>query len=181
MAHHAGRWAPFWGSHPFRQGGGAARGRFRRRMFDSGELRLVLLQFLEKEPRHGYDFIRAMEERTGGAYAPSPGVVYPTLTMLEELGHVEDAKAEGPKRQFAITPAGRAYLDEHRSEAEAAMARVNALGVENRRIDSGPVFRAMQNLRSVLRQRLADDAQDKQVLFDVADALDEASRKIERL
>jgi DNA-binding PadR family transcriptional regulator len=149
-------------------------------MFDSGELRLVLLLLLEKQPRHGYDFIREIEERTGGAYAPSPGVVYPTLTLLEDLGQIEETKSEGPKRLFAITAAGRAHLEERRAEAEATMARLSALGAENSRIDSGPIWRAMQNLKSVLRQRLSG-AQDKQTLFDVAELLDEAARKIERL
>jgi len=149
-------------------------------MFDAGELRLVLLLLLEQQPRHGYDLIRAIEERTGGAYAPSPGVVYPTLTMLEDQGYIEQAVSEGAKRLFNITPAGAAHLEEHRAEAEHALARLDALGAETSRMDTGPVSRAMQNLKAVLQQRLAEVG-DKQLLFDVAELIDEAARKIERL
>jgi DNA-binding PadR family transcriptional regulator len=149
-------------------------------MFEAGELRLVLLLLLESQPRHGYDFIREIEERTSGAYAPSPGVVYPTLTMLDDLGHIAETQSDGAKRLYSITPAGRTHLDERRSEAEAALARLDALGAENSRTEAGPVWRAMQNLKAVLRQRLSG-SQDKQTLFDVAELLDEAARKIERL
>ncbi len=83
-------WGSDWG------GGGGGRGRGgRRRMFDAGELRLVLLKLIADQPRHGYDLIRAIEELTHGAYAPSPGVVYPTLTMLQDMGLIEEAKGEG--------------------------------------------------------------------------------------
>ncbi len=149
-------------------------------MFDAGELRLVLLLLLEIQPRHGYDFIRDIEERTGGAYAPSPGVIYPTLTLLEDIGHIAETTSEGAKRLYSITPSGQAYLAERRTEADAAMARLDALGAERSRTESGPVWRAMQNLKAVLRQRLAAN-EDKQTLFDVAELLDEAARKIERL
>ena len=149
-------------------------------MFDNGELRLVLLLLLEQQPRHGYDLIRAIEERTGGAYAPSPGVVYPTLTLLEDQEHIAQAVSEGSKRLYAITPAGLAHLEERRAEAEQALARLDALGAETSRLDTGPVSRAMQNLKTSLQQRLAE-VPDKQLLFDVAELIDEAARKIERL
>jgi DNA-binding PadR family transcriptional regulator len=149
-------------------------------MFDAGELRLALLLLLEAQPRHGYDFIREIEERTGGGYAPSPGVVYPTLTLLEELDQIAQTSSDGPKRLFAILPAGQAHLDAHRAEAEATMARLDALRAESSRIEAGPVSRALQNLKAVLHQRLAT-AQEKQTLFDVAALIDEAASKIERL
>ena len=75
----------------------------RRRLFDSGELRLVLLKLISDQPRHGYDLIRAIEELTGGAYAPSPGVVYPALSVLQDLGHIEGAEAESSRKAFSIT------------------------------------------------------------------------------
>src|SRR5215470_2046163 len=64
----------------------------RRRVFDSGELRLVLLKLIADEARHGYELIRAIEELSGGLYVPSPGMVYPTLTMLHEMGQIEEAQ-----------------------------------------------------------------------------------------
>jgi len=152
----------------------------RRRMFEGGELRLVILLLLEGEPRHGYDIIREIETRTGGAYAPSPGVVYPTLTLLEELGHVEVRAAEGAKKLYAVTEAGSAHLAENRKDAEAALARLEELRQKSEVVDAGPVFRAMSNLKAVLHQRLSAQP-DKQLLFAVADLIDEAARKIERL
>lgn len=159
--------------------GGRGGGR-RARMFDTGELRLVLLRLLEDHPRHGYDFIRELEAHTGGAYAPSPGVIYPTLTLLQEMGLVEAVASEGTKQMFGITEAGKAHLNERRSEAENALERLKQLGNETSWFESGPVWRAMQNLRTVLHDRLSTHA-DKQALFEVAELLDEAARKIERL
>jgi DNA-binding PadR family transcriptional regulator len=149
-------------------------------MFDAGELRLVLLLLMEAQPRHGYDIIREIETRTGATYAPSPGIVYPTLTLLEELGQIEAAVSDGAKRLFTLTAAGQAHLDENRAQAEAALARLDSLGEDSSQRETGPVWRAMQNLKTVLEQRLTTP-QDKQILFDAADLIDEAARKIERL
>ena len=151
-----------------------------RRMFEGGELRLVLLLLIEGEPRYGYDIIRDIEARTGGAYSPSPGIIYPTLTLLEEMGFVQTSAADGPKKIHAITPAGRAHLGEARALADAALARLDVLRQRAEAVDAGPVHRAMSNLKTALRQRLSDDV-DKQLLFAVADAIDDAARKIERL
>jgi DNA-binding PadR family transcriptional regulator len=157
----------------------------RRRMFDGGELKLVFLALIEVEPRHGYDLIREVESRSNGAYAPSPGIVYPTLALLEETGQIEARAAEGAKKQFALTEAGKALLDQNRTQANAALARLDEVGARAAPIEAGPVARAMGNLRTALRQRLsqgfAQQAADKKILFDVADILDEAARKIERL
>jgi DNA-binding PadR family transcriptional regulator len=149
-------------------------------MFEGGELRLVILLLMKNEPRHGYDLIREIEMRTGGAYAPSPGIVYPALTLLEEIGHVEARASEDAKRLYAITPAGRTHLAENRATAEAALARLDQLRRKAEAFDSGPVFRAMTNLKAVLQQQLANP-DDKQLMFSVADLIDEAARKIERL
>jgi DNA-binding PadR family transcriptional regulator len=152
----------------------------RRRMFEGGELRLVILLLLEREPRHGYDMIREIETRTGGAYAPSPGIIYPTLTLLEELGQVEARAVESSRRLYAITETGLAHLAEHRNEAEVALARFDELRKKSEVVDTGPIYRAMSNLKAVLHQRLATQP-DKELLFSVADLIDEAARKIERL
>src|SRR4051812_42034610 len=89
-----GGWEGDWGG----EFGHGRRGR--RRMFESGELRLVLLKLIADEPRHGYDLIRAIEDLTHGSYAPSPGVVYPTLTMLQDMGLIQEAAAEGTRKAF---------------------------------------------------------------------------------
>jgi DNA-binding PadR family transcriptional regulator len=150
-------------------------------MFESGELRLVLLKLIADEPRHGYDLIRAVEELTGGEYAPSPGVVYPTLTMLEDMGLIDEQKTEGSKKQFAITTAGSAYLTERTDEVEALFARLSELASMRERTDGAPIRRAMGNLRAVLQNRLMVDDVDAGTLHDVAAILDEAAQKIERL
>ncbi|WP_294395642.1 PadR family transcriptional regulator [uncultured Sphingomonas sp.] len=160
------------------RGGGGGGGR--RRVFDGGELRLVLLALLEEQPRHGYDLIREVEERTGGAYVPSPGVVYPTLTMLDELGHIDEVKEAGARKRFAITEAGRTHLDEKRDEADALIARLSRLGQEESRHGAAPVKRAMMSLHMALRDALSS-TQDRDMVHDVTAILDEATRKIERL
>jgi len=164
----------------FGDGERGGRGGGRRRMFEGGELRLVILLLVEGEPRHGYDIIREIETRTGGAYAPSPGIVYPTLTLLEEIGQVEARATEGAKKLYAITAAGAAHLAANRNEAEVALARLDELRQKSEVVDAGPVFRAMSNLKAVLHQRLSSQP-EKTLLFSVADLIDEAARKIERL
>ena len=159
---------------------GHGRGR-RQRMFDSGELRLVLLKLIADEPRHGYDLIRRIEELTGGAYAPSPGVIYPTLTLLDDMGLVEAQQSEGAKKLFAITEAGTAELDANRESAERLIARLTEIGAERQRTDSASVRRAMGNLKAVLMNRLGERDLDEATLHDIVALIDEAAQKIERL
>ena len=161
-------------------GEGFGRGGGRRRMFDGGELRLVLLKLIADKPRHGYDLIRAIEERTGGAYAPSPGIVYPTLTMLSEMGLIDEQTADGARKLFAITAEGTAHLAEHAAEVAAMLARLDALGAMRERTDAVPVRRALHNLRNVLQSRLSEGL-DKDRMHDAVELIDEAARKIERL
>jgi DNA-binding PadR family transcriptional regulator len=159
----------------FGRGGGG-----RRRMFDGGELRLVLLKLIAEKPRHGYDLIRAIEQRTGGAYAPSPGIVYPTLTMLSEMGLIEEQLAEGARKLFAITPEGTSHLAEHDAEVVAMLARLDALSAMRERTDAVPIRRALHNLRSVLHSRLGEGL-DRERMHDAAALIDEVAQKIERL
>lgn len=155
--------------------------RSRRRMFDSGELRLVLLRLIADEPRHGYDLIRRIEELTGGAYAPSPGVIYPTLTLLDDMGQIAEQESEGAKKLFAITAEGQAELDANADLVAALIARLAAVGEERQRTDGGSVRRAMGNLRNVLVNRLGDRDIDEATLHEVVALIDEAAQKIERL
>ncbi|CAN5121423.1 PadR family transcriptional regulator [soil metagenome] len=158
-----------------REGGG------RRRVFDSGELRLVLLKLIEEQPRHGYDLIREIEERTGGAYAPSPGVIYPTLTLLDDMGMIAQATSEGAKKQFAITDAGAAELLAKSDEVAALFQRLAELGAMREKTDGATIRRAMGNLRNVLANRLSVEDVTNDTLHDVAALLDEVAQKIERL
>jgi DNA-binding PadR family transcriptional regulator len=164
-----------------RGGGGRGERGERRRMFDGGELRLVLLKLIADEPRHGYDLIRHIEELTGGSYAPSPGVIYPTLTMLDDMGLIEAQQSDSAKKLFAITDAGRTELESNSEIVEAALARLTAVGEETQRTDSASVRRAMGNLRQVLMNRLGDRDLDGDTLHDIVALIDEAAQKIERL
>ncbi|MBN8814594.1 MAG: PadR family transcriptional regulator [Sphingomonas sp.] len=175
-----------WGHHGRHWGGrgerSSGRGEGRaRRMFDGGELRLVLLKLIADEPRHGYDLIREIENLTGGAYAPSPGVVYPTITMLDDMGFIEQQQSEGAKKAFAITDAGTAELEANKELVDTLFARLTALGEERQRTDSSSVRRAMGNLREVLVNRLRSGDVDDATLHEIVALIDEAAQKIERL
>jgi DNA-binding PadR family transcriptional regulator len=156
-------------------------GRSRRRVFDSGELRLVLLKLIADEPRHGYELIRAIEELTGGSYVPSPGMVYPTLTLLDEMGHIAETKSEGARKAFGVTADGTAHLVERKAEVDALFARLAELADVQERTDSAPIRRAMGNLREALINRLGRDGVQKQTVHDAVAIIDEAAQKIERL
>ncbi|MBX9859448.1 MAG: PadR family transcriptional regulator [Sphingomonas sp.] len=155
--------------------------RVRRRVFDGGELRLVLLKLIADQPRHGYDLIREIEELTAGAYAPSPGIVYPTLTLLDDMGLIEEQQSEGAKKQFAATEAGRAHLAERAEEVAALIARLTELGSERTRTESASVRRAMANLRHVLMHQLRAGDVPTEKLHAIVALIDEAAQKIERL
>ena len=153
-------------------------------MFDQGELALVLLHLTESQPRHGYELIREVESLTGGAYAPSPGIIYPTLTLLEEMGQLEVQASQGAKRVFTLSEAGRTRLKEQKQVLDAALLKLQSLGREGPvarvEAETGPVPRALENLKTVLKHRVAPST-EKQLLFDIAEIIDEAVRKIERL
>ncbi|GAA4816032.1 hypothetical protein GCM10023232_09890 [Sphingosinicella ginsenosidimutans] len=161
-------------------GGGPRHGR-RGRMFDAGELRLVLLKLIADEPRHGYDLIRAVEELTHGVYAPSPGVVYPTLTMLQDMGLIEEAGEGGPRKAFAATEEGRAHLAENGDQVDGLFARLEGLGSDRRRAGGAPIQRAVGNLLSAVWHRVTRDGVGEKTLHDIAAILDEAAQKIERV
>lgn len=163
------------GGHGGRGGGG------RRRMFASGELRLLLLHLVAQEPRHGYELIKAIEELAGGDYAPSPGVVYPTLSLLLDEAAIAEVEGDGPRKAFTATDAGRAELAIRTVEAEALVDRLKGLAQERQRHDSPPIRRAIGNLFSALRHRAMAGAFDTETGHKVADILDEAARRIERL
>jgi DNA-binding PadR family transcriptional regulator len=173
-------WSGGWGGEEWGGGGGWGR-RGRRRMFDSGELRLVLLKLIADQPRHGYDLIRAIEELTHGAYAPSPGVVYPTLTMLQDMGLIEEAPGEGSRKAFQVTAEGEAHLAGKEDEVAGLFERLEDVGGDQRKAGGAPIKRAVGNLLSALWHRATRDDMDEARLHEIAAILDEAAQKIERL
>ncbi len=110
-------WSRDWGHW------GPKRGRGRRQMFEAGEIKFVILRLLKEKPRHGYEIIKALEERMGGCYTPSPGTVYPTLQLLEDQGYLR-AVDGGGKKVYEVTPEGLKYLDEHRELLDEIVDRV---------------------------------------------------------
>lgn len=153
-------------------------------MFDGGELRLVLLHLLREESRHGYDLIRAIEGLSRGTYAPSPGMVYPSLTALKELGLVAEPSSEGgegTRRLYVISKQGRAYLQEHAKIVRELLQRLADSAKLRDRTEAAPVRRAMNSLKSALMDRLSEEVVDKELVFQIAAIIDEAAQKIERL
>ena len=175
--HHGHRQA--WGGHD--QGHDARRGWGRSgrggRFFDQGDLRLVILALIAQQPRHGYEIIKEIEDRLGGAYAPSPGVVYPTLTLLEELGYAS-LQADGPKKLYAATPEGLAHLEQNKAAVDALFARIDKAGSGR---DFAPrIMRAMGNVKMALRLRLSSGPMTSEQVDKIAAALDAAALDIER-
>jgi DNA-binding PadR family transcriptional regulator len=161
---------------------GRGHGGMRRRLFDNAELRLLMLHLIAIEPRHGYDLIREIETLSGGAYAPSPGVVYPALTMMTEMEQISEQPTAGTRKQFAITPAGEAHLAEHRKQCDEVLLRISRLSEQAAPSpDIAPVRRAMGNLKAALAIRLRKEGADNDTILDVAALIDETAAKIERL
>ena len=186
MAMSRGRgWQGSWGPFHFDFGdegwSGGRRGRRARRMFEGGELRLVLLKLIADEPRHGYDLIRAIEELTGGEYAPSPGVVYPTLTLLQDMGLIEEAPGKAARKPFQITGEGRAHLEERAEEVEALFERLNDLKPHESSMHGSPVWRAMRNLGVALRSRMTQGDVTEDTMHELAALIDEFAQRVERL
>ncbi len=166
------------GEHPMGRRSHGGGGRALARFFAHGDLRLVVLNLIAEKPRHGYEIIKAIEDAVGGAYSPSPGVVYPTLTLLEELGYVT-VSADGAKKLHAITDEGRAFLDANRATLDALMERMSHTGPGHGR--SSGIIRAMENLKTALRLRMAGGPITEDQVDAIAAAIDEAARKVEKV
>jgi DNA-binding PadR family transcriptional regulator len=156
-------------------------GRRRRRMFGSGELRLVLLKLVADEPRHGYELIKAIEELTEGAYAPSPGTIYPTLSLLEDEGAIAQAAGDETRKAYEATDAGRTELEERAEEVEALFERLSGHGEHRRAFATPEMFRALGNLAGVLKNRARSGKLDEETMREIVDLVDELAKKIERL
>lgn len=160
--------------------GGRDGGRRIGRLLEHGDLRFVILALLKDKPSHGYELIRALEERTGGAYRPSAGAIYPTLTMLEDEGFVRPAAVEGGRKAYEITAEGLEALERNKASVDAVFARLDQAAERSPR-SSPRVERAMQNLGLALRLRLQGERPTDAQIDAIAAALDEAAAKIERV
>jgi DNA-binding PadR family transcriptional regulator len=180
LRHHEGPLAGLWaaarsgrsgrghGWGPGRGGGGNDWFRIGR-MLAQGDLKLLALALIAEQPRHGYELIKLIEEKTSGCYSPSPGVVYPTLTFLEETGYVT-SESEGAKKRYTITEDGRHYLEDNRDIADMVLERLEGIGKklarrrrthERREAEEAGVPQlvaaALDNLRTVAAKRLESE------------------------
>jgi DNA-binding PadR family transcriptional regulator len=178
-----------WGGHGMRgggggwergRGGGGPRGGRIGRLLEHGDLRFVLLAVIEEQPRHGYELIKELEERTGGAYRPSPGVIYPTLSLLEDEGFIRPASPEAARKLFEITPEGRAALEQNRASVDAVFGRM-AEAAERSGATGPRVGRAMANLGMALQQRLSDPALTPEALDRIVGLIDETAAAVEKV
>jgi DNA-binding PadR family transcriptional regulator len=175
---HRGRHGGFGGPMGHERGFG---GGGRERHFDNGELRFVILQLIADKPSYGYEIIKAIEERLSGAYAPSPGVVYPTLTMLEEEGYATVSSTEGNKKLYAATERGVEYLAENKVVLKAIFGRMEQAGKAFGRGRSPQIMRAIMNLRYALKIRTERGNLSAEQIRKVAEAIDAAARVIDEV
>lgn len=177
---HAGRHGPFDDSRGDAFGGwDGLRGGGRRgggRMFGHGDLKLLLLALVEQQPRHGYELIRMIEEMFHGQYTPSPGAIYPTLAMLEDMGYASVENEAGNRKLYAITDEGRAFLDENRAAVDAANARTeHSARLAAKMAAPMRVRKAMHALKHALLMRTSWDRAEAER---VADILERAASEI---
>jgi len=163
----------FGGRHRHPGGGG------RRRVFDHGDLRFILLSMIAARPAHGYDLIKALEERMGGGYSPSPGVIYPTLTMLEEQGFARGTAEDG-KKLYRATDQGEAFLKANQASLDAIQTRIDGIGRERSVVLDPRIIRAIENLKTALRLRLAGLPMADERVRAIAAAIDAAASEAER-
>ena len=160
------------GRRGFRGDRGGSMGRF-----GAGDLRFVILQQISEKPSHGYEIIKSIQERLGGSYAPSPGVVYPMLTMLEEMGHAT-VVADGTRKLYTITEEGSRSLAENRAMVDALLARmaqVKSAGANDR---APQIERAVENFRMALRMKPGPLTTEQ--IHAITDIIDAAAKQIER-
>jgi DNA-binding PadR family transcriptional regulator len=154
--------------------------RRRERLFDQGDLKLVVLNLLQAQPSHGYEIIKAIEELAGGEYTPSPGVIYPTLTLLEDIGHAAIAQESGGKKQYGITVEGRAFLESQGEVLARILERVASTGSAADARRAPELQRSMQNFRTALHFRLSRGPLSTDEVRKIAEAIDRAAVEIER-
>ena len=150
----------------------------RERLFDSGELRLVILALLAEKPSYGYEIIKAIEERLSGGYAPSPGVVYPTLTLLEEEGYATVSSTEGGKKLYTVTELGAEFLKTNQATIKAIFGRMEQAGKAFGRGRSPQIMRAMMNLGFALKMRAGQSNLSPEQIRKITEAIDAAARVI---
>ncbi|ORM77281.1 transcriptional regulator [Pantoea deleyi] len=162
------------------QAGCGGRRKRREKMLEASEIRLLMLHFLEQRAAHGYELIKSVEELSKGEYSPSPGIIYPNLTLLEEMEAIQVVDAQATRKAYRLTPAGRAQLAEQRETVLSLIARLSSLAVlvNNRSIPA--VEQAIHGLKVALNRRLAQEDISDAALQTLIQALHDAAEKITR-
>jgi len=163
----------------FGHGFGSGFGPGRERFFDGGQLQLVILKLIAEKPSYGYEIMKAIEEKLSGGYAPSPGVVYPTLTLLEEEGLAEVTSTEGNKKLYAATAAGKEFLKTNSATVKAIFERMEMAGKRFGRGRSPQIMRAMMNMHMALKMRVDRGNLTAEQVSKIAEAIDAAARTID--
>lgn len=171
-------WGGYGGPMGHRGGGRHGRGRIGR-LLEHGDLKFVILALLEQQPRHGYELIKELEERTGGAYRPSAGVIYPTLALLEDEGFARPAGGETGRKLYEITDPGREALDKSRTAVEAVFARMEEAAA-NSDASRPRVERAMMNLGMALRARLSQRDLTPEQIDRIVAMIDDTAAAVEK-
>jgi len=174
-----GFWAEMgegWGRHGRHRFGGDFGGR----LFDSGELRLVILSFIAEKPSHGYEIIKGIEEKMGGAYVPSAGVVYPTLSLLEDEGFAT-VSSEGGKKLYTITETGRTELNANKARIEELLGRIRQVGQAFGSGRTPQIMRAIHNFKLALKLRVAQGDLSSEQIGRIAEIIDKAAKDIESI
>jgi DNA-binding PadR family transcriptional regulator len=150
-------------------------------MFEQGDLKYVILQLLDEKPRHGYEIIKALEERFGGMYSPSAGTVYPTLTLLEDLGYASVAVEEGGKKIYSITDEGRAYLAQNRSAVDDIFERISEFGSTFLSDAFADVNRAFKDVAQATYRGTPRVFRDKEAVAKIRETLQRAAKEIDEI
>ena len=167
-------------------GSGAARGRSRSgpfggsRIFDQGDLKYVILRLLDEKPRHGYEIIKEIEDRFGGMYSPSPGTVYPTLTMLEDLGYARVTPEESGKKIYEITDEGRKHLAENQPLIDDIFSRIAEFAQSIFGENMNDVHRAMKHVGRAVYMSTNKRRTPEQIKR-IQEILDRAAHEIEEV
>lgn len=166
------------GDHPTRAGGCGGRRKRREKMLEASDIRLLMLHFLAQRPAHGYELIKSVEELSKGEYSPSPGIIYPNLTLLEEMDAIQVVDAQATRKAYRLTGAGEALLAASGDQIASLIARLSSLAilVNNRTIPA--VEQAIHELKMALNTRLAQQDISEASLQTLITALQEAAEKI---
>ncbi|MCG8708236.1 PadR family transcriptional regulator [Brenneria sp. 4F2] len=149
-------------------------------MLDANDIRLLILYFLSQNAAHGYELIKSIEELSKGEYTPSPGIIYPSLALLEETGCIGALDDRATRKAYTLKEEGRSMLRQSQGNLVAVIQRLTSLAilVNNRSIPE--VDRAIYNMKTALNARLSSQGLSQQTLHAIIDAMDEAAKKIER-